>query len=492
MASTVSSYRSDWNPLIFVGLALLGGALAAMLALGVSIVKIVGAVAILGIFAAAAYRLEWGLIGLVFLTYTRATDVAVKQYDTPSITQPLIGLLVLVVLARWHFKGERPSGWQRGALLLAGYGMARFASLLFADYFGGALYALTEYAKDAIIAIIVTVLLYRGVTLRRVSWALVAAGTFLGTIAVIQYVTGAFENSFGGFGEAQISHIIGVTNDYRIGGPDLHPNAYAQIMIPLVALALDRLLHERSRALRLLAGWGLLASMLTIVFTFSRGALVAMAMMLGLWFLRRPPPPRQLALAVLLLVPLIRVLPPTYTSRMATLLEIVPVITGDSADGVTAEVSFRGRSSEVMVAFQMFADRPFLGVGLGNYPVHYQTYSRQIGLDPRRENRSPHSLLPQIAAETGIVGLATFSILLWGVFSGLWRAEKALTRIGRWDYAGIASALALGILGYLFASLFLHMVYPRFFWLLIGVALAVPQVAKYELALAGESRRGKR
>ena len=33
----------------------------------------------------------------------------------------------------------------------------------------------------------------------------------------------------------------------------------------------------------------------------------------------------------------------------------------------------------------------WFGVGLNNFKVHYQEYSQDLGLDPRREERSPHS-----------------------------------------------------------------------------------------------------
>jgi hypothetical protein len=46
-----------------------------------------------------------------------------------------------------------------------------------------------------------------------------------------------------------------------------------------------------------------------------------------------------------------------------------------------------------------------------------------------------------------------------------------------YDEAMIVWALIIGIAGYLFASLFLHGAYDRYFWLLMGILLALPAVA---------------
>ena len=48
------------------------------------------------------------------------------------------------------------------------------------------------------------------------------------------------------------------------------------------------------------------------------------------------------------------------------------------------------------------------------------------------------------------------------------------------DYANITWALSVGLIGYLTGSLFLHLAYPRYFWLLIGLVLATKNVADYE------------
>ncbi len=420
--------------------------------------------------------LEWGLLLLVFTTYTRFSDVLVHNHGLPSTAQPLVLLLLLGIVASALFQKRAIRGWQRPALLLLAYGLVRGGSLLYAADFAPALEALIDYTKDSIIALVVVCLLQRGETLRRVTWSLLWAGIFLGTVSTIQYFTGSFHLEFWGFGQANVMHIVGVTEDFRLGGPLGEPNSYAQFMVPLVPLALERVWHERRLILRLVALWSFLVVLLAIVFTFSRGALVSLGAMGGLALLLHPPRPRDIMMGLLVLAILFPFVPSEYTQRMATLLEVIPGF----SDGPSQEVSFRGRTSEVTVGWMMFTDHPLLGVGLHNYPTHYQDYSRRLGLDPRREARAPHSLYLEIMSELGLLGIGTFGALLWAMFYGVRLARARLVNAGRADYADLVTAIGMGLVGYLVGGLFLHAAYPRFFWLFVGIALAAPQAAQFE------------
>jgi putative inorganic carbon (HCO3(-)) transporter len=52
---------------------------------------------------------------------------------------------------------------------------------------------------------------------------------------------------------------------------------------------------------------------------------------------------------------------------------------------------------------------------------------------------------------------------------------------GKVQAAGMASAVFLSLVGYLSASMFVHGAYPRFFWLLTGIAFSIPNLCKFEL-----------
>jgi putative inorganic carbon (hco3(-)) transporter len=483
---------TGWYPLLSGLLAILIGALVGILVVGLSsplkVILVLGGLCAAGGVVA---RAEWGLLVLAFVTYSRFSDVLVHSHGLPSVVQPLVLLLLIVILARHVLAREQvPPGWRQAALLLCAYGMVRAGSVLYAAEVGAALDSLIDYTKDAIIAVIVTLLLHRGAALRRVLWTLVGVGLFLGSVTAFQYVTGTFDNSYWGLSQALDTHIIGESSDFRAAGPIGDPNFFAQALLPLAPLALYFVLSERRWLPRLVAGWALAVTLLAILLTFSRGAFVALLVMCGLVLMRRRPRPRDVALALLLMVPMLALMPEQYSARVMTLVDIVPAAGDDPADDITSEVSFRGRASEIIAGYQMFAEHPILGVGVNNYPAYYQQYSRQIGLDPRSGPRAPHSLYLEVVAETGLLGLMVFSALLFSMYYYLRRSERLLAGAGRSDYAELVAALGIGITGYLFAAIFLHAAYPRFFWLLFGIAMSVPQVTRHVLATPDEVADG--
>jgi O-antigen ligase len=121
--------------------------------------------------------------------------------------------------------------------------------------------------------------------------------------------------------------------------------------------------------------------------------------------------------------------------------------------------------------------------------VHYQSYSRQLGLDPRIEQRSAHNLYIEIAAETGLLGLTAFGILVFGALRGLWATWKMFRNSNKIPLgttvpqAKIIAAFGVGLIGYLMAGMFIHDAYPRFLWMLIAIAFAMPNIAREELGI---------
>ncbi|HEX6384827.1 MAG TPA: O-antigen ligase family protein [Anaerolineae bacterium] len=422
-------------------------------------------------------RLEWGLIVLVFMVYTRFSDALVHYQGLPSILQPFMGLLLLIMALRWWLRGEAPKGWQAPALLLGAYSFFSFASFLYAADFQASQEAFISYVKDATIAILVVLLLQRPQQFRQVVWTLLLAGAFMGTISVFQHWTGTFTNTYGGFGQAQLKHIVGETNDYRVAGPVGDPNFYGQILVVLLPLALNRLWYEKSQLLRALAIWTFVVCLLSIIFTFSRGAFVAMVVVLALMMIRRPPNPLLALLVLALVLPLVRFVPDDYVQRIRTIPDALLGFSGSRSE----EASLRGRTSEVTVGWLMFADHPVQGVGLENYPTYYQQYSRSLGMDQRRAERRPHNLYLQIASELGVLGLIAFGAILWGVIRGLHQAHQSLLKIDMPDYASLVFAFGVALVGYLVGALFLHAAFARYLWLLLGIGFAMGQVIRHKL-----------
>ena len=468
----------NWLQILYGSVGLTVGVISGMLVVGVPdalklFVIVVGVFA----FAVSLARVDWGLLVLVFITYTRFSDVAVQYHGAPSVAKSFILLLILAVLARWIVYGERPDGWQKPVILLAGFGLASVASILYAVDADVAWEASTDFFKDALIVIIIGILLKRSNQLRHVVWALLIAGMFLGSLSVFQYLTGSFDNNFWGFSQAPRMHIVGESSANRISGPFGSPNVYAQIMLVIIPLALDRFWNERNRWVKVIAGYGLVVVTLTVIFTFSRSGFVALVAMVGVLVLYYRPKMSAMVSLLLILLFLLQFLPPEYTERIQTLTLIRP---GSNYNPI-GEVSYRGRASEFLVGWMMFRDNPLLGVGAENYPILYQDYSRRVGLDPRTEQRSPHNLYIEVLAEQGLFGFFFFALIIWVAFKGTVKARSALYKKEHPSLLGMVTAFSISLFGFLVASLFIHSSYPRFLWLIVGIVLALPNIVQNEL-----------
>lgn len=468
------------------------GVLVVLLSLGLSVVIAVtvgqlGFLSLLAVPAALAFigaigKPELGLAGFLIITYTQLSNVAIKYHGLPSLAQPLAGLLIVVILIRMAVYGERPLGWVRAGFFLLVYAVSWLISLLHAENSVAANTAFIGFIKDALGMLIVVYFIQHPMSLRRAVWALIAAGLVMGTITAFQYLTSNFSNLYWGFGgwEQQVS---GAVTRHRMTGPYTNPNAYAQVLVVLAPLALDRIWHERNIWLRIVAAWALTAIVLTIFFTFSRGGFLSLVFAIGVLLTQRRFNFVPLVVTVVLGIGLIQFLPASYADRINSLVQLVPTSSNQVAD-----TSFLGRLSENTVAWRMFRDHPILGVGLGNYPIYYQDYSRNLGIDNRRAPRSPASLYLELISEQGLVGSLIFVSLLAFVFGGLLKARRNFVFAGLRDEAFITSAIFAGMAGYLFESIFKNSAYSNVFWILVGVALAAIQVAQTSFDAVSEGQ----
>jgi O-antigen ligase len=448
---------------------------------------LVGLASLIG-FVGAIVSVEFGLLLLVFITYTRFSDIAVHTYHAPSVAKSFIVILLIGVIIRWVVSHEKPRGLLLPTLLVVAYGLVGFTSLLYAPDQAAVVDSLNNYVKDALIALVVVALLKKPNQFRNIIYTLLIVGVFIGTISLHQYVTGNYTNDYGGFAVAEYMNIISDTNGYRLSGPVGDPNFFAQVMVVLALLGVERLLHERNLFWKIIAGWAAAVSTLSVVFTFSRGATVALVLALIIFFWIYKLKPAQLIVILVLGIAMLAYAPPTYYQRVLSIADILPSSNGEI--NIRADRAIQGRASENLTAWVMLMDHPLLGVGLNNYSYLYQDYTKSLGLAPSASNRSPHNLYLEVAAETGIIGLIIFLIMVGLALRSLLRARRKFINAGMEDYANLTTGFLIAFIGYLFAALFVHAAYPRYFYLLIGIAFALPNMfqepEEESLALAGE------
>ncbi len=470
--SHVSSRSSS---LLFAILAAVFGiaAGALIITVGNPLYVLVGLAGLLG-FVVTLASVEFGLLLLVFITYSRFSDIAVHYYNAPSVAKSFIVLLVIAIFIRWAVANDRPRGLLWPVVMVFAYGLIGFASLYYAPNKEAVIYSLSNYVKDALIALVIVALLKKPQQFRQVIYTLLFTGIFISSFSIHQYVTRNFLSQYGGFAEAEFMNIVGETNDYRLSGPVGDPNFFAQVMVVLVMIGLERFMHDKNLLAKILAGACAVMSALTVVFTFSRGATLALVLSLILYFFIYRLKPLQLVVILALGITVILFAPPTFIERVFSIRDILP--SGNGQIDLTADRAIQGRASESLTAWSMLMEHPFSGVGLNNFTTLYQEYAKSLGLAPSAQARAPHNLYLEVAAETGVIGLVVFLLMVGLAFRGVLYARTAFMKAGMRDYAHMVTGFGLGFGGYMLAALFAHAAYPRYFYLLLGIAYALPSI----------------
>jgi O-antigen ligase len=484
--TVVSASEGAWarrflGPVGAMVLALIGGlVIGGLVTLGLEEPLILGALAVLVIGVAVLVSPTFAVALLVGVVYTRASDLAESQFGVPSFVIPAAIATAGLMYFRRLLAGDPDRRLVHDAtvpallLVLAWVGVVMLGVVYAVDP-DRTWARLVELIRVLVVFFAVVVSIRRPDVFRAAGWALILSGGLMAAVNVFQFASGTFDNDYLGLAQAEVAQIVtGEADAPRIGGPLASPNFFALVLIPVVAMAWSRVSSttESSGRRAIAATCGGL-SLVAMVLTFSRGALVGLALIGLILMWRARPSPRQWAALALVVAIAFLVLPANYKARAGAVLEFLPGATqSDESDP-----SLRGRTSEVTAAWQMFLDHPVVGVGAGNYETRYQAYAEAIGLESRRVERQPHSLPLEIAAEHGLIGLAVFGLLLWVCLSRLTGATRQLDRCGQVDTASMMDALWLGMVGWLAASVFLQLAYPRIFWVLLALVVCAPAVA---------------
>jgi O-antigen ligase len=389
----------------------------------------------------------------------------------------LAGVLGVVAAARWRREGGRRN---RRAFGFALAGVSYLAVIALSYLWASDLHATASVLKELAFVIVIGVgfvaTLQDTRALRWAIGAIMGAGVFLALVSLHQVVSGGYHRTYGGFAVAQIENIVGSTNAYRIGGPFGDPNFFGQLMILPVAFGLQRLAAARSLRGRVSAIGIVALCGATIMLTYSRGALIALVVVLVIWFWSTPAPRTRGLIVVCGIGALLvgsLVLPSTYRERFSQVQSVIPGIASDNR--TTSDDALRGRQSALIVGWRMFADHPLVGVGAGNFQSRYLEYAESVGLYRSGEQLAPHSLITQVASETGLVGVIAFGSIVVGAFAALRRSRQAFLAIDQTEDARLIAGIRNALTGYLVASLFLHAAYPQVLWLLLALAWATPQ-----------------
>lgn len=306
-------------------------------------------------------------------------------------------------------------------------------------------------------------------------------------------VAGAAEAAFGAFqfitdrGPATFA----LQGALRAFGHFDQPNPFAGYLTTMLPLAVMlALCRANPRGFRRLAGGATILLTIGIGLSQSRGAWlgggVAGVCLLLAWSTRtrRLLVPGALAGAVVIAIAFAGLLPASILDRLSQAVEYFGVFDVRNVELTSDNWAVVERMAHWQAGWYMFVDHPWLGVGAGNYPDAYATYS--VG-SWREALGHAHNYYLNMLAELGVVGGGVLALLLGLAFrhlgGSLVRAEGRGDEFWRAVLGGVFGGLIVLCVHNLFDSLFVHSVNIQ-----VGVLLGLGLVAIDHLRPGGEAR----
>jgi O-antigen ligase len=243
----------------------------------------------------------------------------------------------------------------------------------------------------------------------------------------------------------------------RVQGSFGHPNQYGGFLAFLIPVAAMLAVSSGiSRPVRILAGIAAVAAVPALIFSYARGAILAVAIASLVWFgLRRP----KIALLAAL-------------AAVGVAIFFTPSALRERFNPQTGQQDVPLRADIWGGALDIYSGHPILGVGLGNFSVAYASLPSTLANASQRRLLNQHGLIVPpnaqnlylgVLAEEGIVGLAALTLL--GIVAAriVWLGLRVRDPAGRAVALGLgASLLTLAIHGIFEVMLFTELAFPLF------------------------------
>jgi len=408
---------------------------------------------------------------LVTFVYLNLSEVLVRFHGFPSLLQLLV--VVLAFLA-WLHRDTANIGAiarQTVTIAVAAYLLVVFASTAWALDRETADLRFGQIARAAVLYGLTTLLMRTRTRLMHGVAALIASAGAIGLLILFQVATGQFDNEFGGLARVKNAHIYGDVFQARIAGPNGDPNFFARMLLLAIPPAVILGFQARERWQRRLSLLAAAIVTATLAVTYSRGAMLALAVMTLMMLRALHVRWQSTAIVALALLLVLLLLPASVTERFVTIEQILP----GEEETLHPDSSIEERRMLMSVAWMMFGANPLGGVGIANYTTRYDDYVGATSSVFRQYEETsdlhfPHNLALELAAETGVIGLVAFAALLIAAWRALGRAQSDP------QLAPVATAFRISLVGFLVAGLFLHLAEPRTLFLLFAFAATLERL----------------
>jgi putative inorganic carbon (HCO3(-)) transporter len=250
--------------------------------------------------------------------------------------------------------------------------------------------------------------------------------------------------------EYVLERIIGRNPSWRIFATFFNPNELAGYLELVGALAIAAFLWSRWAALRILAGFAALLTILALLLTGSRGGWLGLAVGLFVFALLAGAALRRTRLALVSGIVVI-VLIAAVSLAFAPLRTRLLGGAGEHSSNAFRELTWRGTAA-------IIGAHPVLGIGPGAFQFIYPRYA--VG----GFTRMAHENYLQVAAETGIPGGIAF---VWMLGAFFWVAGTGFRRLRERESRLLCAACIAGVIAFCVHSL------VDYGWYIGAIALTV-------------------
>jgi O-antigen ligase len=409
---------------------------------------------------------DWGYAGLLAFTAVLMT----RPQDTLPFLSPfhlaelcaIIGIAPMVL----HRIASRQPVFRvtpETTALLA-FGGVILLTMPFSIWPSGTLSLFTDiYLKLLVVFVLMMNTLTTPKRIEQITWLIVLCCGFIAARSVFDYARG-----------------VNLVEGNRLGGPVGgifgNPNDLAMNMVTFlpaaVVIALSKQAPLWRRGIALLASAVMLA---TVVFTKSRGGFLGLAVvLLTLIFLGRKVRPGFGTIAIVGVLCTVPFMPASFWERMASILD-------DKKDKQEFTGSREARWTVMKEGIRTFTEFPLTGIGAGQFP-NYNPPGRKEAW------HETHNAPIQVAAETGVFGLAAFLFLVVSAWRGARTTRRLIERPRRARVPDVLGAvmpdedrrlmrthtvaMTAGFFGWLVCSIFASVAYNWTFYYLLALIIA--------------------
>jgi len=328
------------------------------------------------------------------------------------------------------------------------------------------LYEIISYIKMYLIFIAIANLVTDRKYIRLIITLLIFGILIQSIIVLAQQISGS-SLGLSVLGEEKYSVLsakFGNINFIRTGGTIGYPNRLAMYLVFLLPLSASLFFFDSKKVNKVLYIFVTTIGIITLIFTFSRVAWLCICIALILLFLIK-----------------FKVRGSGF-SLFLIMLILIFIIINIFIKPITIRLfeedygAARARIPMIKVASNIIKQHPIFGIGINNYSeviIHYDNTPEQISIyDPH----AVHNLYMFIAAETGILSLLLFLLILYEVLRCCWKniysQDKYLSSVGIAFFCGFIALIINYTVDWIQIAEYTQL------WFSIGIIMAIDNMQK--------------